>query len=42
MWICIPDEEGKEAWTGTVSRGEALKTRWRFEHIRHIAELGDF
>jgi hypothetical protein len=41
MWICIPDEEGKEAWTGTISRGQASQSRWRFELIRHVNEPGD-
>ncbi|MGT2486048.1 ApeA N-terminal domain 1-containing protein [Methylobacterium oryzae CBMB20] len=41
MWVCIPDEEGKEAWTGTITRGENSKARWEFELIRHINGFED-
>jgi hypothetical protein len=35
MWTYIPDEEGKEAWTGQLTSPGGPKSLWRFELIRH-------
>ncbi len=41
MWIYVPDEDGREAWTGNIFRSEVPQSRWRFELIRHVKDLGD-
>jgi len=41
MWIYVPDEDGKEAWSGTISRNKSSKSWWRFELIRHVDNLAD-
>lgn len=38
MWICIPDEDGKDPWTGTLSRSEGSSASWKFELIRHVEQ----
>lgn len=36
MWIYLPDEDGKEAWGGTIVKNKGSKSRWTFELIRHV------